>query len=129
MRNRRFNFISVFLLLLMGIPVVAAAQDGIRLHGSEVKAAARKASNQWDIGEEHVKQAAQLSADIVQALAGTPPTKESKELAAAITAKPSKKFTLEDTIEGSRPIKQLDNPASLITAPSEGGTVLLLPTP
>jgi len=69
-----------------------------------------------------------LGTAVVKAITGTPPTAESKELAAAITAEPSEDFKPEDAIEGSQQVKALDNPASQITSPSEGGTVLTIPT-
>lgn len=111
--------------------MVKRSPDRMRemIRESELRAAVRNESNQQEIAEAQTNQAAQLSSAIVQALTGTPPTAESRELAAAIIAEPSEDFQPKDALEGSKQIKQLDNPASLITSPSEGGIVLLLPTP
>ncbi len=87
----------------------------------------RPEPNQAEIGESQLKQAAELSQAIVEALTGTAPSAESKSLAAAIKAEPVEQVREKETVEGSRQIKQLDNPSSLITVPSEGGTVLPLP--
>ena len=112
-------------------PTVTLSSDqvGQILLESEIRVVVREESNRKALGQFHTQQAAQLGAAVVQAITGTPPTAESKELAAAITAEPSEDFKPEDAIEGSQQIKQLDSPASLITSPSEGGTVLLIPTP
>ena len=112
-------------------PTLTLSPDQVRqiLRESETRAAVREETNRKDMGQSHINQAAQLGMAVVQAITGTPPTAESKELAAAITAKPSEDFKPENAIKRSQPIKQLDNPASLITAPSEGGTVLPIPTP
>jgi len=99
------------------------------LRESEIRVAVREEPNRKEIGQSHTNQAAQLGTAVVQAITGTPPTAESKELAAAITAEPSEDFKPEDAIKGSQQVKKLDNPASRITDPSEGGTVLPLPIP
>jgi len=99
------------------------------LRESEIRVAVRVEPNQKEIGQSHTNQAGQLGTAVVQAITGNPPTAESKELAAAITAEPSEDFKPEDAIKGSQQVKKLDNPASRITDPSEGGTVLPLPIP
>ncbi len=99
------------------------------LRESEIRVAVREEPNQKEIGQSHTNQAGQLGTAVVQAITGNPPTTESNELAAAITAEPSEDFKPEDAIKGSQQVKKLDNPASRITDPSEGGTVLPLPIP
>ena len=112
-------------------PIVTLSPDQVSqiLRESEIRAAVKEEINQKEISQSHLNQAAQLGTAVVQAITGTPSTTESKELAAAITAEPSEDFKPEDAIKGSQQVKNLDNPASRITNPSEGGTVLLLPTP
>ena len=112
-------------------PIVTLSPDQVSqiLQESEIRVAVREEPNQKEISQSHLNQAAQLGTAVVQAITGTPPTAESKELAAAITAEPSVDFNPEDAIKGSQQVKTLDNPASRITNPSEGGTVIPLPTP
>ncbi len=112
-------------------PIVTLSPDQVSqiLQESEIRVAVREEPNQKEISQSHLNQAAQLGTAVVQAITGTPPTAESKELAAAITAEPSVDFKPEDAIKGSQQVKTLDNPASRITNPSEGGTVVPLPTP
>jgi len=111
-------------------PTVTLSSDQVSqiLQASEIRVVVREEPNRKELGQFHTNQAAQLGTAVVKAITGTPPTAESKELAAAITAEPSEDFKPEDAIEGSQQVKALDNPASQITSPSEGGTVLTIPT-
>ena len=112
-------------------PTVTLSLDQVSqiLQASEIRVVVREEPNRKELGQFHTNQAAQLGTAVVKAITGTPPTAKSKELAAAITAEPSEDFKPEDAIKGSQQVKALDNPASQITSPTEGGTVLTIPTP
>ncbi len=100
-------------------PTLTLSPDQVSqiLQESEIRVVVREESNRKALGQFHTHQAAQLGAAVIQAITGTPPTAESKELAAAITAEPSEDFKPEDAVKLSLPVKELDNPASRIVFP------------